>query len=132
MSAAAPTPARARRPASPVARIVVWVVFAALFAYMTVQSVGNLVTISGSVRQFNAFLDSTSGGDSLRTSTPWVWLVLDIAIAPVAFAVALWLTRRATLAVTVTVFVLAFAAAGALWLDLQLFVPSLLDFGRTS
>lgn len=130
MTAATPT---VRRPPAPVlGRVVVWLVFAVLFAYMTVQSVGNLVTISGSVREFNAFLDTTSGGDSLRTSTPWVWLVLDIAIAPVAFAVALWLTRRATLAVTVAVFVLAFAAAGALWLDLQLFVPSLLDFGRTS
>ncbi|TDN45598.1 hypothetical protein EDF64_1026 [Curtobacterium flaccumfaciens] len=130
MTAATPT---VRRPAAPIlGRVAVWVVFAVLFAYMTVQSVGNLVTISGSVRDFNAFLDSTSGGDSLRTSTPWVWLVLDIAIAPVAFVVALWLTRRARLAVTVVVFLLAFAAAGALWLDLQLFVPSLLDFGRTS
>ncbi|WP_420368070.1 hypothetical protein [Curtobacterium sp. L1-20] len=130
MTATTPT---VRRPAAPlVGRLVVWVVFALLFAYMTVQSVGNLVTISGSVRDFNAFLDSTSGGDSLRTSTPWVWLVLDIAIAPVAFVVALWLTRRSRLAITVAVFVLAFAAAGALWLDLQLFVPSLLDFGRTS
>lgn len=127
------TSSTVRRPAAPVlGRVVVWIVFAALFAYMTVQSVGNLVTISGSVREFNAFLDTTSGGDSLRSSTPWVWLVLDIAIAPVAFVVALLLTRRARLRVTVAVFVLAFAAAGALWLDLQLFVPSLLDFGRTS
>ncbi|MGN6406790.1 MAG: hypothetical protein ACTHMH_00475 [Curtobacterium sp.] len=130
MTAATPT---VRRPSgSFVGKIVVWLVFALLFAYMTVQSVGNLVNISGSVREFNAFLDTTSGGDSLRSSTPWLWLVLDIAIAPVAFVIALWITRRARLAVTIGVFVLAFAAAGALWLDLQLFVPSLLDFGRTS
>uniref|UniRef100_A0A942T679 Uncharacterized protein n=1 Tax=Neobacillus citreus TaxID=2833578 RepID=A0A942T679_9BACI len=109
-------------------KLVVWVVFGALFAYMTVQAVGNLVQISQSVAQFNAFLDSSSGGDSLRTSTPWAWLVLDIAIAPVAFVVALLVTRRSRLVVTVAVFVVAFAAAGSLWLDLQLFVPSLLDF----
>ncbi|MBF4608591.1 hypothetical protein [Curtobacterium sp. VKM Ac-1393] len=111
-----------------VGRVVVWVVFAALFAYMTVQAVGNLTQISQRVDDFNAFLATTSGGASLQASTPWVWLVLDIAIGPVAFVVALWVTRRARLAVTVAVFVLAFAAAGALWLDLQLFVPSLLQF----
>jgi len=126
MTAATPT---ARPGSGPlVARIAVWTVFAVLFAYMTVQSVGNLVTVSQSVRAFNAFLGTTSGGDTLARSTPWVWLVLDIAIAPVAFGVALWVSRRARLAVTIGIFVLAFAAAGALWLDLQLFVPRLLDF----
>ncbi len=126
MTAATPTVRRAPGPI--VGRIAVWVVFAVLFAYMTVQSVGNLVTVSQSVRAFNEFLGTTSGGDTLARSTPWVWLVLDIAIAPIAFAVALWVSRRARLAVTVGIFVLAFAAAGALWLDLQLFVPRLLDF----
>ncbi|WIB25274.1 hypothetical protein [Curtobacterium sp. MCSS17_015] len=111
-----------------VGRIAVWVVFAVLFAYMTVQSVGNLVTVSRSVHEFNVFIETSSGGESLRRAVPWVWLVLDIAIAPVAFAVAWWVTRRATLAMTAVVFLLAFAAAGALWLDLQLFVPRLLDF----
>ncbi|GAA3337438.1 hypothetical protein GCM10017714_04480 [Curtobacterium pusillum] len=124
----AASPAVRRSSGTLVGRIVVWVVFAALFAYMTVQSVGNLVTVSQSVRAFNEFLGSTSGGGSLARSTPWVWLVLDIAIGPIAFVVALWVSRRARLAVTVGVFVLAFAAAGALWLDLQLFVPRLLDF----
>ncbi|MCS5487536.1 hypothetical protein NY588_10395 [Curtobacterium flaccumfaciens pv. beticola] len=124
----AATPATRRQSSPLVGRIVVWAVFGVLFAYMTVQSVGNLVTVSQSVRAFNTFLESASGGSSLQRSTPWVWLVLDIAIAPVAFAVALWVTRRTRLAVTVGVFVVAFAAAGALWLDLQLFVPRLLDF----
>ena len=105
--------------------------FAVLFAYMTVQAVGNLTQISQRVDEFNAFLATTSGGESLQASTPWLWLVLDILIAPVAFVAALVITRRARLTVTVAVFVLAFAAAGALWLDLQLFVPSLLQFYRT-
>ena len=124
----AATPTARRTPGPLVGRIVVLVVFAALFAYITVQSIGNLVTVSQSVQAFNAFLETTSGGGSLARSTPWVWLVLDIAIAPVAFAVAWWTTRRARLAVTAGVFLVAFAAAGALWLDLQLFVPRLLDF----
>ena len=124
---AATSPAR-RTPAPLVGRVVVWLVFAALFAYMTVQAVGNLTQVSQRVTEFNAFLDSTSGGSSLRASTPWVWLVLDILVAPVAFVVALVLTRRARLVVTIAVFLVAFAAAGALWLDLQLFVPRLLDF----
>lgn len=126
MTAATPTTGRVRSPW--VGRVVVWLVFALLFAYMTVQSVGNLVTVSQSVQAFNAFLTTTSGGDSLARSTPWAWLVLDIAIAPLAFAVALWVSRRARLTVTVGVFLVAFAAAGAVWLDLQLFVPRLLDF----
>ncbi|PZE99085.1 hypothetical protein DEJ01_15045 [Curtobacterium sp. MCLR17_040] len=111
-----------------VAKIVVWVVFAALFAYMTVQAVGNLTQINQRVDAFNAFLQTTSGGDSLQTSTPWLWLVLDILIAPVAFVAAIVITRRSSLRVTIAVFVVAFAGAGALWLDLQLFVPTLLDF----
>jgi hypothetical protein len=121
--------ARAERTRSQfLGRIAVWAVAAVLLAYMTVQSVGNLVTVSQSVHDFNRFIETTSGGDSLRRAVPWVWLVLDIAIAPVAFVVAWWVTRRATLAVTAAVFLLAFAAAGVLWLDLQLFVPRLLDF----
>lgn len=124
----AATPAARRSPGPIVGRVAVWVVFAALFAYMTVQAVGNLTQISQRVDEFNAFLATTSGGESLQASTPWLWLVLDILIAPVAFVAALVITRRARLTVTVAVFVLAFAAAGALWLDLQLFVPSLLQF----
>jgi len=124
----ATTPAARRVPSPLVGRLVVWIVFGALFAYMTVQSVGNLLTVSQSVQAFNAFLQSTSGGDSLQRSTPWGWLVLDIAIAPVAFVIALWATRRSRTAVTVGIFLVAFAAAGVLWLDLQLFVPRLLDF----
>ncbi|WP_420362387.1 hypothetical protein AABM26_12150 [Curtobacterium aetherium] len=129
MTAVDGRPGRLRRSrAEVVGRIVVWAVAAVLLAYMTVQSVGNLVTVSQSVHEFNRFIETTSGGDSLRRAVPWVWLVLDIVIAPLAFAVAWWVTRRATLAVTAAVFLLAFAAAGALWLDLQLFVPRLLDF----
>jgi hypothetical protein len=124
----ATTPSVRRPSRALVGRIVVWAVFAALFTYMTVQAVGNLSQISQKVTEFNAFLDTTSGGDSLKTSTPWLWLVLDILIAPVAFVVALVITRRSSLPVTLAVFVVAFAAAGALWLDLQLFVPSLLEF----
>lgn len=124
----AATPAARRSPGPVVGRVAVWVVFAVLFAYMTVQAVGNLTQISQRVDEFNAFLATTSGGESLQASTPWLWLVLDILIAPVAFVAAMVITRRARLTVTVAVFVLAFAAAGALWLDLQLFVPSLLQF----
>ncbi len=124
----AATPVHDRTSAPLVGRIVVWVVFGVLFAYMTVQAVGNLTQISQRVTEFNAFLDSTSGGSSLRASTPWTWLVLDILVAPVAFVAALVVTRRSRLSVTIAVFVVAFAAAGALWLDLQLFVPRLLDF----
>jgi hypothetical protein len=109
-----------------VGRVVVWVVFAALIVYMVVQSVGNTVTIAGRVDEFNSFVAS-AGGSGLQRSVPWVWLVLDIVVGPVAYAVAWWTTRRATVAVTAAVFLVAFAAAGALWLDLQLFVPRLID-----
>ncbi|MBF4616236.1 hypothetical protein [Curtobacterium sp. VKM Ac-1376] len=127
MTGAVPATTR-RLNASVLARVAVWVVFALLFGYMTVQAAGNLSQIAQRVEAFNAFLATTSGGDSLQTSTPWLWLVLDIVIAPVAFVAAVVITRRASLPVTLAVFVVAFAGAGALWLDLQLFVPTLLDF----
>jgi zinc transporter ZupT len=107
-------------------RVLVRVVFALLIAYMVVQSVGNTVTIAGKVDEFNTFVAS-AGGSGLQRSVPWVWLVLDIVVGPVAYAVAWWTTRRARVAVTAAVFLVAFAAAGALWLDLQLFVPRLID-----
>ncbi len=120
---------RASRPVGAlVGRVAVWLVFALLFAYMTVQAAGNLVAVAHRVDEFNAFIGDDPAAGSLRRSVPWLWLVLDIAVAPVAFVVALWVTRRATVLVTLAVFVVAFAAAGALWLDLQLFVPRLLDF----
>jgi hypothetical protein len=109
-----------------VGRIVVWVVFAALFAYMTLQSIGNLVVITDKLQKFNEFVGS-AGGASLKRSVPWVWLVLDVVVPPLAFAVGVWVTRRSTAIVTVAVLVVAFAGAGALWLTLQLYVPSLVD-----
>jgi hypothetical protein len=109
-----------------VARVVVWIVFAVLFGYMTVQSVGNLVVITDKLQKFNEFVAS-AGGTSLQRPVPWVWLLLDVVVPPIAFGVAVWVTRRSTALVTVAVLVVAFAAAGALWLDLQLYVPSLVD-----
>lgn len=109
-----------------VGRIVVWVVFAVLFAYMTAQSVGNLVVITDKLQKFNEFVGS-AGGASLKRPVPWVWLLLDVVVPPLAYAVGVWVTRRSTAVVTVAVLVVAFAGAGALWLTLQLYVPSLVD-----
>ncbi|GAA1494886.1 hypothetical protein [Curtobacterium herbarum] len=109
-----------------VARIVVWVVFAVLFAYMTAQSVGNFVVVTDKLQKFNEFVGS-AGGASLKRPVPWVWLVLDVVVPPLAYAVGVWVTRRSTAVVTAAVLVVAFAAAGALWLTLQLYVPSLVD-----
>ncbi|PYY32039.1 hypothetical protein [Curtobacterium sp. MCBD17_030] len=115
-----------RTPGALAGRIVVWVFFAALFAYMTAQSVGNFVVITDKLQKFNEFVGS-AGGASLQRSVPWVWLVLDVLIPPLAYAVGVWVTRRSTAVMTVAVLVVAFAAAGALWLTLQLYVPSLVE-----
>jgi hypothetical protein len=109
-----------------VGRLVVWVVFAVLFAYMTAQSVGNLVVVTDKLQKFNEFVGS-AGGASLKRPVPWLWLVVDVVVPPLAYAVAVVVTRRSTAVVTAAVLVVAFAAAGALWLGLQLYVPSLVD-----
>ncbi|MFZ7088993.1 hypothetical protein [Curtobacterium sp. RRHDQ10] len=107
-------------------RIVVRVVFGLLSAYVLWQSIGNLVTVVQNVHAFNAFVTG-NGGATLARSVPWTWLVVDVLVAPVAYVVAWFVTRRTTLARMVGVFFVAFAAAGVVWLDLQLYVPSLLN-----
>lgn len=129
MSAAEPTSdpgTRSARSASSVGRVVVLAVFGLLSAYVLWQSIGNLVTVVRSVHQFNDFVTS-NGGAALARSVPWVWLVIDVLVAPAAFVVALVVTRRMTIGRMVGVFFVAFAAAGVVWLDLQLYVPSLLN-----
>jgi amino acid permease len=116
----------ATAPAGIIGRAVVWAVFGLLSAYVLWQSIGNLVSVVQSVGQFNDFVTS-NGGAALARSVPWAWLVLDVLVAPVAFAVACVVTRRMAIGRTVAVFFVAFAAAGVVWLDLQLYVPSLLN-----
>lgn len=129
MSAADPSasgePAVARRD-DLVGRSIVWAVFGLLSAYVLWQSIGNLVSVVQSVHAFNDFV-ATNGGAALTRSVPWTWLVLDVLVAPLAFVLAWFLTRRLPLGRTVGVFFVAFAAAGVVWLDLQLYVPTLLN-----
>jgi ABC-type spermidine/putrescine transport system permease subunit I len=109
-------------------KLVVWVVAALWLAVVTWMAVGNFVGVSRSVADFNAFVHK-NGGTGLETSTPWVALVLDVAIAPVAFVVAWVVSRRMDLVRTVVVFVVALCAVSALWFTLLQYVGSTLRIG---
>jgi hypothetical protein len=109
-------------------KVVVWVVAALCLALVTWLAVGNFVGVSRSVADFNAFVHK-NGGTGLETSTPWVALVIDVAIAPVAFVVAWVVSRRMELVRTVVVFVAAFCAVSALWFTLLQYVGSTLRIG---
>ncbi|WP_267423707.1 MULTISPECIES: hypothetical protein [unclassified Curtobacterium] len=110
------------------AKVVVWVVAALCLAYVTWQAVGNFVGVSKSVADFNAFVHK-NGGTGLETSTPWVALVIDVAIAPVGFVAAWVVSRRMDLVRTVVVFVAALCAVSALWFTLLQYVGTTLRIG---
>lgn len=109
-------------------KAVVWIVAALCLAYVTWQAVGNFVGVSKSVAEFNAFVRK-NGGTGLETSTPWVALVIDVAIAPVAFVAAWVVSRRMDVVRTVVVFVAALCAVSALWFTLLQYVGSTLRIG---
>ena len=117
-----------RRVVATPGKVAVWVVAALCLAYVTWQAVGNLVGVSKSVADFNAFVHK-NGGTGLETSTPWVALVVDVAIAPVAFVVAWVVSRRMDVVRTVVVFVAALCAVSALWFTLLQYVGSTLRIG---
>ena len=117
-----------RRVVATPGKVAVWIVAALCLAYVTWQAVGNLVGVSRSVADFNAFVHK-NGGTGLETSTPWVALVIDVAIAPVAFVVAWVVSRRMDVVRTVVVFVAALCAVSALWFTLLQYVGSTLRIG---
>ncbi|WP_144763797.1 hypothetical protein [Curtobacterium sp. 9128] len=109
-------------------KLVVWALAAVFLAFVTWQAVGNLVGVSKSVSDFNAFVRQ-NGGKGLETGTPWVALVVDVLIAPVAFVAAWLVSRRMDVVRTVVVFVAALCAVSALWFTLLQYVSSTLRIG---
>ncbi len=111
-----------------IGKVVVWVVAAIALAYVTWQAVGNLVGVSRNVTAFNEFAAS-NGGTTLQTAVPWPALIVDVAIAPVAFVVAWLVSRRMDVLRTVVVFLAAGCAVSALWFTLLQYVASTLRIG---
>lgn len=95
--------------------LVIRIVAAVVFAYVTVQAVGNLVGVQRLISQFNEFVQ---GSTVSQRPIPWAFLVIDVLMAPIAFVVAWLVARRTDPGRTIVVFLAALCAVGALWFTL--------------
>jgi ABC-type spermidine/putrescine transport system permease subunit I len=111
-----------------VGKVVIWVIAGVVFAYMLWQAISNFVGVTDSVREFNDFV-TKNNATSLKSSVPWVALVIDVLIAPVAFVVAWFVSRRFDVVRTAVTFLAALCAAGAVWFDVLEYVSATLRIG---
>lgn len=102
-----------------VSTLVLVAAFGLLYAYDLFEAISNLV---GVVSQLDEYNRAASEVDLNQVPIPWVILVTNIAIVPVAFAVALMTGRRLALALRALVMLAGLAAVAALSLSLAAFV----------
>lgn len=118
-----------RAPAPFVGRLVVWVVFGVVFAYMLWQAIANFVGVTTSIQQFNAFVRANHA-EALATAVPWVALVIDVLIAPVMWGAAWFVSRRLGPGRSAVVFFAALCAAAVVWFDILEYVSTTVHIGR--
>jgi hypothetical protein len=105
-----PVDAASQRPRYGIASTAIAVVFGLLFAYVLFSAISNVVGVTTQINDYNT---ARVNVDMARVPIPWVWLVIDLLLAPVFFGLALWAGRRRGLVERFVIFLLAFAAVSA-------------------
>lgn len=94
-------------PASPVALVILGLVFAALYAYPLFEGISNLVALPPYYAQLG-----------IGAATPWSLLIIGVLAPPVLFAAALFLGRRRELFARALLLAVGLAATNALAMSL--------------
>lgn len=97
-------------------RILLWglgVIVTALYVYVLVSAIGNLVLLPGMAAEMGLGL----------TGIAWFWLIFGVALPVVVYVVALFLARRRSGGIRVLVLAAAFCVVAAVQLEVLHLVP---------
>ncbi len=107
------TPARARLGWL---SLTVAILFGLFYVYDLFEAVSNVVGVTS---QINLYNEARAVVKLDSVAIPWVWLVIDVLLAPVVFALAFIIGRRKSMLLKVLLFVIGLTLVAATTLSVE-------------
>ena len=96
--------------------ITIAIVFGLFYVYNLFEAISNVVGVTS---QINLYNQARAVVKLAPVPIPWVWLVIDVLLAPVAFALAFVLGRRKPVLLKVLLFVIGLTLVAAMTLSVE-------------
>ncbi len=96
--------------------ITIAIVFGLFYVYNLFEAISNVVGVTS---QINLYNQARAVVKLDPVPIPWVWLVIDVLLAPVAFALAFVLGRRKPVLLKVLLFVIGLTLVAAMTLSVE-------------
>ncbi len=96
--------------------ITIAIVFGLFYVYNLFEAISNVVGVTS---QINLYNQARAVVKLDPVPIPWVWLVIDVLLAPVAFALAFVLGRRRPVLLKVLLFVIGLTLVAAMTLSVE-------------
>ncbi len=92
------------------------ILFALFFVYDLFEAISNVVGVTS---QINLYNQARAVVKLDPVPIPWLWLVIDVLLAPVIYALAFFIGRRRSLLVKVFLFVIGLTLVAAATLSVE-------------
>ena len=96
--------------------ITIAIAFGLFYVYNLFEAISNVVGVTS---QINLYNQARAVVKLDPVPIPWVWLVIDVLLAPVAFALAFVLGRRQRVLLKVLLFVIGLTLVAAMTLSVE-------------
>ena len=96
--------------------ITIAIVFGLFYVYNLFEAISNVVGVTS---QINLYNQARAVVKLAPVPIPWVWLVIDVLLAPIAFALAFVLGRRQPVLLKVVLFVIGLTLVAAMTLSVE-------------
>ena len=96
--------------------ITIAIAFGLFYVYNLFEAISNVVGVTS---QINLYNQARAVVKLDPVPIPWVWLVIDVLLAPVAFALAFVLGRRKPVLLKVLLFVIGLTLVAAMTLSVE-------------
>ena len=96
--------------------ITIAIVFGLFYVYNLFEAISNVVGVTS---QINLYNQARAVVKLAPVPIPWVWLVIDVLLAPVAFTLAFVLGRRQRVLLKVLLFVIGLTLVAAMTLSVE-------------
>ena len=96
--------------------ITIAIAFGLFYVYNLFEAISNVVGVTS---QINLYNQARAVVKLAPVPIPWVWLVIDVLLAPVAFALAFVLGRRRPVLLKVLLFVIGLTLVAAMTLSVE-------------
>jgi hypothetical protein len=96
--------------------LAVAVLFGLFYVYDLFEAISNVVGVTS---QINLYNEARAVVKLASVPIPWVWLVIDVLLAPVVFVLAFIIGRRKPVLLTVLIFVIGLTLVAATTLSVE-------------